>query len=94
MRVRWTLPALNDLDDIQDYIARDSPAAAYRLAQDIAGRTEALALSPRLGRIGRARGTRELVFADYPYIVVYRLTEAVEILAVVHTARRWPQERA
>ena len=91
MRVRWTRPALNNLDEIQDYVAQDSPAAAYRLAQDIANRTEALALSPRLGRVGRARGTRELVFAGLPYIVVYRLTEAVEILAVVHTARQWPR---
>ena len=91
MRVRWTRPALNNLDEIQDYVAQDSPSAAFRLAQDIVGRTEALALSPRLGRVGRARGTRELVFADLPYIVVYRLTEVLEILAVVHTARQWPE---
>jgi plasmid stabilization system protein ParE len=44
-----------------------------------------------MGRAGRALNTRELVFADLPYIVVYRVTANIEILAVVHTARNWPE---
>jgi toxin ParE1/3/4 len=28
MRVRWTAPALRDLEAIGDYIARDNPTAA------------------------------------------------------------------
>ena len=92
MRVRWTRPALRDLDGIQDYVAQDSPLAAYRLAHDLMDRTQdGLALTPMMGRVGRARGTRELVFADLPYIVVYRVAEDVEVLAVVHTARKWPK---
>jgi toxin ParE1/3/4 len=43
------------------------------------------------GRKGSARGTRELVFADLPYVVAYRVTDEVEILAVIHTARDWPE---
>jgi plasmid stabilization system protein ParE len=35
--------------------------------------------------------TRELVFVDLPYIVVYWTRADVEILAVVHTARKWPE---
>nr|WP_314258224.1 type II toxin-antitoxin system RelE/ParE family toxin [uncultured Devosia sp.] len=92
MRVRWTKPALANLDEIQTYVAQESPLAAYRLAQDLFGRTQnGLATSPMMGRQGRAPGTRELVFADLPYIVVYRMTDAIDILAVVHTARRWPK---
>lgn len=92
MRVRWTKPALANLDEIQTYVAQESPLAAYRLVQDLFGRAQnGLATSPMMGRKGRARGTRELVFADLPYIVVYRVTDAVDILAVVHTARRWPK---
>ena len=45
---------------------------------------------PFLGRPGRIDGTRELVIGRYPYIVAYRQTAAIEILAVVHTSRRWP----
>ena len=44
-----------------------------------------------VGRRGRAKDTREFVFADLPYIVVYRVTNQVEILAVMHTAREWPE---
>jgi toxin ParE1/3/4 len=92
MRVSWSRPALAQLDDIQDYIAQDSRAAAHRLALDLTGRTErVLADNPMMGRTGRARGTRELVFADMPYIVVYRVTDRVEILAVMHAARKWPE---
>ena len=45
-----------------------------------------------VGRIGRARGTRELILGDLPYIIVYRVTKRVEILAVVHMARQWPSK--
>ena len=91
MLVRWTSLALRHIEDIEDYIALDSPMAAYRLIVDLVQRTDqGLAATPEMGRTGRARGTRELVFADLPYIVVYRITEAVDILAVVHAARKWP----
>ena len=66
--------------------------AAYRSIVDLVQRTDqGLAATPEMGRTGRARGTRELVFADLPYIVVYRITDAVDILAVVHAARKWPK---
>jgi len=92
MRVVWTAPALSNLEEIQDYIAEHSPAAAYRVALTIYSRTEAgLSANPMLGRRGRARDTREFVFADLPYIAVYRVTDHVEILALVHTAREWPE---
>ena len=91
MLVRWTSLALRHIEDIEDYIALDSPMAAYRLIVDLVQRTDqGLAATPEMGRTGRARGTRELVFADLPYIVVYRITDAVDILAVVHAARKWP----
>lgn len=92
MRVRWTKPALANLDEIQTYIALESPAAAHRLVHDLFERTRlGLGSSPEMGRVGRVGRTRELVFADLPYIVVYRVTDGVDVLAVVHTARRWPK---
>lgn len=92
MRVSWTIPALNDLDQIQDFIAQDSPIAAYRLVTDLIGRTDRILVSnPMIGRNGRAAGTRELVMPGTSYIVVYRVREVVEVLAVVHGARDWPE---
>lgn len=91
-RVRWTSPALADLDAIQDYLAERNPTAASRLANDILDRTDALlAANPELGRRGRIAGTRELVLPGTSYVVAYRLTGAVEILAVMHGAREWPE---
>lgn len=93
MRVAWTRIALAQLDEIQDYIAQDSPAAAYKVTAKVMERTGRLLSGTAFaGRVGRARNTRELIFADLPYIVVYRVGEAVEILAVVHSARQWPDE--
>lgn len=92
MRVRWTLPALEHIDQIQDFIARESPAAAYKLTAELIGRTdELLASNLVIGRAGRVAGTRELVLSRTPYIVVYRVGDAVEIIAVMHGARDWPK---
>lgn len=50
-----------------------------------------LARFPELGRTGRVQGTRELVVAGTPYIVPYQIKgSVVEILTVLHAARRWP----
>jgi plasmid stabilization system protein ParE len=38
-------------------------------------------------------GTRELVIEGLPYIIPYRVRDNhVEILRVLHTARRWPEK--
>lgn len=91
MRVVWTRAALFHLEEIQDNVAQDSPMAAHGLAIALTERpNRLLAANPMIGRIGRARGTRELVLGDLPYIIAYRVTDQVEILAVVHTAKQWP----
>ncbi|KQX34886.1 hypothetical protein ASD04_16010 [Devosia sp. Root436] len=91
MQVAWTRTALLHLEEIQYFVAQDSPAAAYDLAIALTERpNRLLAGNPMIGRMGRALGTRERVLGDLPYIIVYRVTKRVEILAVVHTARLWP----
>jgi len=51
-----------------------------------------LSLYPFLGRSGRVAGTRELIVAGTPFIVPYRIRDdVVEILSVLHAARRWPE---
>ena len=90
MRPRWTRLALADLEAIGDYVARDNPGAARRLVARIAAAVEALGDHPHLGRLGRITGTRELV-VETPYVVPYRVRgDEIEILAVFHGARRWP----
>lgn len=57
--VRFTNRALRRLDEIGDYISKDSPAAATRVIARIVAAAETLTEHPALGRTGRIAGTRE-----------------------------------
>jgi len=90
--IRWTIRAVRRLDSVGAHIARDDPAAAARVVARIVCGVELLGEQPAIGRVGRIEGTRELVFADIPYIVPYRVKPtSVEILTVIHTAQKWPE---
>lgn len=89
--IRWTKRALRRLDQIGAHITKDNPAAAARVVARIVAAVDALADHPAMGRTGRLTGTRELVLADIPYIIPYRVTRNdVEILTVMHAAQKWP----
>lgn len=91
MKVSWSLPAIQDLEEIQDYIAQKRPASAHHLISRIFTQTDRLlSKNPEMGRTGRVAGTRELVITRTRYIVVYRIKAGVEILSVIHGAREWP----
>jgi toxin ParE1/3/4 len=93
MRVRWTTPAREQFVSAYEYIAEENRAAAVRTANKIWKSTELLARHPMAGREGRVAGTRELVIRGTPFIVAYRLERnEVSILAVMHAARKWPDE--
>ena len=91
MRVRWTGKAADDLAQIVEYIRKDNPAAARRVAQAIYKNIAELRAFPRLGRVGLVENTRELVFAPWPYIAVYEIIEdQVQVLRIRHAAQDWP----
>ncbi|MGI9284960.1 MAG: type II toxin-antitoxin system RelE/ParE family toxin [Pseudomonadales bacterium] len=92
MRIRWTEPAAEGLQDIQDAIARDNPRAAFEVTQRIRVAVGNLIEHPRMGREGRVRGTYELVIHGIPYVVPYRIKKKeIQILSVYHTSRKWPE---
>lgn len=63
--------------------------AARRVVRRVERAVEQLTDLPSLGRPGRVAGTRELVVSKTSLIVAYRRTgDRVEILAVIHAARR------
>jgi toxin ParE1/3/4 len=91
VRVRWLRTALANLHAEAEYIAEDNPGAAGRVVQKILRAVYLLKENPAMGRAGRIVGTRELVVAETPYIIPYRVRgDAVEILRVFHAARKWP----
>jgi toxin ParE1/3/4 len=91
MIVRWSPEAAADFAAIVEYIRRQNPSAAERVANKIYDGVASLPSVPRKGRPGRTKGTRELVFSPLPYIAVYRVKdEVVEIARVLHGSQRWP----
>jgi toxin ParE1/3/4 len=90
MKLRWTPVALFDLESLRDFIALDKPGAAADMVDVILEAVESLRRHPEMGRGGRVPGTRELVVK--PFVVAYRVVgDAVELLAIIHSARRWPK---
>ena len=88
--VVWSAAALEAADAIADYISLDNPDAADRISARLFEATAALATHGTAYRPGRITGTREMVVTP-SYIVVYRIDpDAVRILNVLHTARRYP----
>ena len=91
-RLEWKQVAEDELNDIVDFIANDSPVSAEHFAADLRTKVNKLCEHPELFRPGRKRGTREMVVHPN-YIVIYRVIkkhEVVEILRVKHAAQQWP----
>ena len=86
----WKPAAIADRKSITAYIAQDNPRAAIDMGDLLIQKAAQLDEHPRLGRVGRVKGTRELV-AHPNYILIYRVVgEAAEVLRVKHAAQKWP----
>ena len=94
MTLIWSPEAQQDLRDLRAFIAQDNPAAAKRVVTRIITLVrQQLTSNPGIGRIGRVAGTRELVIANTPFIVPYRIRdEHIDILRIYHAARMWPEQ--
>lgn len=86
-----TRAALRDLDEIWDYIARESPGAASRLIERIAERCHLYAKQPLLGAAcpQLARDLRQ--FAVGRYVTFYEPhDDGILVIRVLHGARDIP----
>jgi len=91
--IEWLPRANTTRNDQLTYIAQGSIRAAREVASQIEQQTGQLAQFPELGRVGRKRGTRELVISRTSLVVVYRVRpklERVEVLRVLHARQQWP----
>lgn len=93
MKLIWSPEALQDLRDIRAFIGQDNPGSAKTIVARIVTLVSArLPANPEMGRTGRVAGTRELVIANTPFVVPYRIRdEHIDILRVYHAARMWPE---
>lgn len=87
MDLVWTRSAAARLREIVGLIAADNPAEAARFIDDIREAASTLTRFPRMGRVGRARDTREWRVRRF-YLLTYRVwADRIEILQIWHTSQ-------
>jgi addiction module RelE/StbE family toxin len=89
-RLIWTTQALEDVEAICQFIARDAPRYAQVFATQVFEAVERLQTFPESGRsvpeVGQ-ENIREIIHGNYR--IIYRLTnDVIQILTVYHSARR------
>ena len=88
-RIVWAPQAVEDVEAIRAYVARDSPHYADLVVEQIVAAVALLASSPRSGRLVPEVGDeslREVIHGNYR--IVYRLRhDIIEIATVFHGAR-------
>ena len=88
-QVRFSPPAIRDLERLREFLRPKSPIAAKRAGEVIVKAVQVLGLQPKLGRPieDMPDEFREWIidFGDSGYVARYRIdTDAVTVLAVRH----------
>ena len=89
VRIEWTERSLEDLNEIHDYIARDSKSYANLFIKKLYAAVQKLKEFPNLGRVVPEvyiLSVREIIFQNYR--IIYRtMTDYIEIITVFHGSR-------
>jgi plasmid stabilization system protein ParE len=92
VRIWWSAAAVEDLQGIHDYIARNSPRYAAVVAARLVAAVDAVQDFPESGRVVPEVGdpaVREVIHGAYR--IVYELRGPVaEVLTVFRASRRFP----
>ena len=92
-QIRWTPQAVEDLEAIHKYVARDSSHYATLLVERLFTAVDRLTTFPESGRIVpefQRADLREVILGSYR--IVYRLRDGhAVILTVFHGARLFPK---
>ena len=80
MKVNWTEAARAQLRDIRGFVAGSSPQYATKMVDRLTRRSQQIDVN-----------IREVL--EGPYRIIYHILEdEIDIIAVVHGARQWPEE--
>jgi toxin ParE1/3/4 len=89
MKIEWTQPAVEDLESIRDYIARDSEYYAALFIEKIIATVEKLEKFPMLGKtvhVTESSNIREVFFQNYR--IIYRIERSrLLVLTILHGSR-------
>jgi toxin ParE1/3/4 len=95
MKVRFTRPARDDLDEIFNHIAKDNPAAASRVVTHLIDRALALDQSPHQGREVDEPNARAIIVPRFRYFIFYTVEGGeIHITHIRHTSRQRPLDLA
>jgi len=90
-RIFWTQAALDDLEGIRDYIARDSVHYAKKFVDDAFDAVGRLEMFPESGRMVPERYSpefREVIFGSYR--IIYKIVNCdVYIVTIIHGKRNY-----
>jgi toxin ParE1/3/4 len=95
MRVRYTLRAQADLEDIFSYLDERSPTSARVVRAQIRRQIDQLIDFPLMAAATEIPGVRELSVSRFPYKVYYELRgDEICVLHIRHSRRRpWTGRR-
>jgi len=90
--MRWSEQAVRDLEEIHDYIARNSPRYAAVVTGRLVGAADQVREYPESGRVVPELGdpaVREVIHGAYRIVYELRAGEA-EVLTVFRASRLFP----
>jgi plasmid stabilization system protein ParE len=90
MRLRYTKPALADLDSILQFIAERSPQGATRVHARIEAVLDLLLMYPRIGVQTEDPTVRRINATPYPYLVFYEVADSEIVVHAIHHGARNP----
>lgn len=90
MKLRYTIPALADLNAVLDTIAAHSPKGARRVLARIRAVIDLLLQYPSIGTRTDDQTIRRMTTLPYPYLIFYEVTETEIIIHAVRHAARDP----
>jgi plasmid stabilization system protein ParE len=88
MRLRLSPYVPGDLEEIADYIAKDSPRHAARLLRVLRARMKEIAKQPELYRLRPELGVDARLASVGHYVILFRIRQnAIRIERVLHGSR-------
>jgi toxin ParE1/3/4 len=89
VKLRYTLAALAELDEILAYIQERSPKGAHKVQARIQGVINLLLQYPHSGQPTSKRQVRRVVASPYPYLIFYQVADdEIIIHAIRHGSRQ------
>ena len=90
MRVRYTATALQELEEIIAYIARDNPVAAGAVASEIERAIGMISRHPLMAPKVHESGLRAKLITRYPYRIFYTVADDELIVRNIRSTYRLP----